>query len=110
MTDTYQEARLIVELSRWGTEMGLDDALTHLFSDDFDPDSANVDDPAVRTTLAFFETVGALVKRGALSGDLVRDVWWISGLWPRVASHAQFAREDSHEPTLYENFEALLTL
>jgi hypothetical protein len=110
MSDPYQEATLIIELARWGTEMGLDDALSEVFNENFDPESANLDDANVRTIITFFEIVGSLVKRGALAGDFVNDVWWVAGIWPRVQRHAMAAREGSGEPRLYENMEMLASM
>jgi hypothetical protein len=109
MTEILDDAKMIVELARWGTEMGLEDALAKLFQPNFDPTSANDDDPSVRKVLWFYETVGTLVKRGALSGDFVKDVWWVEGMWPLVEPHVLAAREGSGEARLYENFEALAT-
>jgi hypothetical protein len=103
---TIDEAQLVVQLSRWGTEMGLEDALAELFSEGFDPEKA--DDPSVRKTLSYFETVATLSKRGALSRELVHDLWWVSGIWERVRPHVEFARKDSGESRLYENFELLV--
>jgi hypothetical protein len=105
---SIDQAQLIVQLSRWGTEMGLDDALSVLFSEGFVPDEATGDDPDVRKALSFFETVGTLAKHGALSPELVSDLWWVSGVWSRVESHVAMARKGSGEPRLYENFELLV--
>jgi hypothetical protein len=108
VTMTNDEAQLIVQLSRWGTEMGLEDALAELFSEGFDPVKAADDDPSVRKALAYFEVVGTLSKRGALSGDLVHDLWWVTGIWDRVRPHVEAARKGSGEARLYENFELLV--
>jgi hypothetical protein len=54
--------------------------------------------------------VGALVKHNVLDRDLIRDVYWFDGLWTRVSPHAVAAREQENEPSLYENFEALVTV
>ncbi len=109
MTQALEDAKMIVELAKWGTDMGLEDALAKLFRPDFDTGAAVDDDPSVRKVLWFYETVGTLVKRGALDGDFVRDVWWVEGMWPLVESHVLLARRESGEPRLYENFEALAT-
>lgn len=109
MTQAHEDAKMIVELAKWGTDMGLEDALAKLFQPDFDARATADDNPSVRTVLWFFETVGTLVKRGALDGGFVRDVWWIEGMWPLVQPHVMVARQESGEPRLYENFEALAT-
>ena len=98
----------MVQLMRWGTEMGLDESLRVIFGPGFDPETASMEDPAVAKVLSFGETVGALVKHGLLDKELLADIFWIDGIWAKVASHALKAREHEAEPRLYENFEALL--
>jgi hypothetical protein len=106
---TREDAELMVGLLRWGTEMGLDEALRTLFSPDFDAETASMDNPAVERTLSFCETVGTFVKQQLLDADLVRDLIWIEGIWAKVGRHALAAREHENEPRLYENFESLVT-
>jgi hypothetical protein len=108
MTEAQEEARLMIELSRWGTDMGLEEALATLFGANAESDKVDDSDPSVRTVLWFFEMVGALVKRGAISLSFVRDVWWIDGMWPLVNDHVVRAREGSGEASLYEHFEAMV--
>jgi hypothetical protein len=88
---TYDDAALVVQLVRWGTELGLSEAVHTLLSDDFDPSSASTNDVAVRKILEFGEVVGTLVKQNVLNKDLVLDLWWA-----RLG-----------EPRLHENFQAL---
>jgi hypothetical protein len=106
---TREDAELVVQLLRWGTEMGFDDALRKLFSPDFDPETAPMDNPDVAKVLSFGETVGTLVKHELLDAELVWDLLWIEGIWSKVRRHAVAAREEENEPRLYENFEALVT-
>jgi hypothetical protein len=107
MPATHDDATLIVQLVRWGTEMGLDAALAIIFAEDYDGAASAADDPAIRTTLSFGETVGTLVKQNLLNRELVLDLWWVDGLWSRVGPAAKRQRERLGEPRLYENFEAL---
>jgi hypothetical protein len=109
MAATHEDAALVVQIVRWGSEMGLDEAAHSLFAEGFDAEAASVDDPAVRKMLAFGETVGTLVKHGVLDRDLVVDLWWIDGTWARVGPAARRERERLDEPRLYENIEALAT-
>ena len=97
----------MLELSRWVTDMGLEEALAALFMP-AETNSVDESDPNVRKVLWFFEFVGALVKRNAISLDFVRDVWWIDGMWPLVEAHVLEARKESGEATLYEHFEAMV--
>jgi hypothetical protein len=107
MVATYEDANLIVELLRWGTEMGFESAVEVVFSDSFDADDGSVDTPEVRKVLYFGETLGTLVKHDVLDRGLLTDLLWIDGIWSKVGAHARFARERNNQPALYENFEAL---
>jgi hypothetical protein len=109
MSEQQEEARLMIELSRWGTDMGLEEALGALFAPTTEKKAADDGDPNVRKVLWFFEFVGALVKREAISLSFVRDVWWIDGMWPLVEAHVLEARKESGEDSLYEHFEAMAT-
>lgn len=107
MPATYDDANLVVQLLKWSTDLGLMDAIATVFADDFDTDAARMDDPSVRAILVFGETVGTFVKRGVLDEGLVRDLWWVEGIWGRVSPAARAERQRLEEPRLYENFEAL---
>jgi hypothetical protein len=106
MVATYDDAGLLVQLMRWGTEMKLDVGYNEIFSEGFDPDAPDTG-PAVRDVLFFGETVGALVKHGVLDRELLLDVFWADGIWAKVGPSALRAREMAGEPRLYENFESL---
>jgi hypothetical protein len=106
MVATYDDAGLLVQLMRWGTEMKLDVGYNEIFSEGFDPDAPDTG-PAVRGVLFFGETVGALVKHGVLNRELLLDVFWADGIWAKVGPSALRAREMAGEPRLYENFESL---
>jgi hypothetical protein len=97
----------MIQIAQWGTAAGLELAMAQVFDDDFDPDSAEVSDDAVRPVLMFGESIGTLVKHGLLSSELVNDWLWIAGIWSRVGPAAVKARERFGEQRLYENFEAL---
>jgi hypothetical protein len=104
---THEDAELMVQLAQWSTSLGLEDAAARVFADDFDPDTADATDEAVRKVLQFNETIGTLVKNDLLSAELVYDWLWIKGVWARVGPAALKQREKAGEPRLYENFEAL---
>jgi hypothetical protein len=107
-TATHEDAMLMMQFMRWGTEMGLEDALGAIFSEDFDPETELTESPAIRKVLYFGEALATMVKQGVLDRGLVVDLIWIEGIWARVESHARRAREHANEPRLYENFEALV--
>ncbi|HXR13106.1 MAG TPA: hypothetical protein VN740_00515 [Solirubrobacteraceae bacterium] len=105
---TYEDAQLMLQLAQWGTALGVEDAMPHVFADSFDPQSADaMADPAVRKLLSFCESIGTLTKHGLLNAQLVNDWLWIDGLWARLGPAALRLRERHGEPRLYENFEAL---
>jgi hypothetical protein len=107
MAGSHEDAMLVVELSKLGAMMGLDEASRALFADDFDPDTAEVSDASVQRILYFYETIGTLVKNGLLDRDLVYDWLWAEGVWRRVGPAAERAREKTGTAALFENFEAL---
>ncbi len=84
---TAEDARLMVQLARWGTALGIEEMLPSLFDESFDPDTADaLADRPVRTLPMFGESVGTLVKHGLLSDELVHDWLWIEGIWSRVGT------------------------
>lgn len=101
------QGTLVVQLAQWGTMMEIDEAMSVVFADDFDPDTADHRDLAIAKLLTYGETLGTMTKHGLLSEELVLDWIWIAGLWSRVGAAALRARELMGEPRLYENFEAL---
>ena len=109
MPATYDDAALIMQIVRWGTEMGIDDAGQSIFADEFDAKKASAGDLPVAQMLSFFETLGTLVKHDILDKELVLDLWWVPGTCARVGPAALRERERLGEPRLYENYEALAT-
>ena len=107
MAGTHEDATLMVELAKWGSMIGLNDATRTLFADDFDREAAEPLDVEVQTVLNYMETVATLVKNDLLDDMLVHDWIWVAGLWERTGPAARKAREKAGEPRLYENFEAL---
>lgn len=101
------DALLLVELMRWGTESGALDATYVVIADNFDPGTASVTDASVRKVLTFYEVIGTLVKHGLLSRDLVLDVWSIAALWRRLGPVVLRERKRLDAERLYENCELL---
>jgi hypothetical protein len=104
---SHEDANLLVQLAQWGAMIDVGEAFGAVFGEGFDPDTADTNDPPVRTVLAFGETIGTLVKNDLLDRGLVLDWLWVQGLWQRVGPAAQRAREQYGSEALYENFEAL---
>jgi hypothetical protein len=107
MAGTHEDAQLVVELAKLGALSGVADAAGKVFADEFDPETADFADPAVRTVLGFQETIATLVKNGLLDRDLVLDWIWVAGVWARVGPAVKRLREQTGVAYLYENVEAL---
>jgi len=105
----HEDALIVIQLSRWGTELGLEEAMQEIFADGFDASNGAAENASVRKVLNFGETVGSLVKHNVLDWDLLSDLFWIDGMWRQTESHAKYMRERTGESRLYEHFEALAT-
>src|SRR5947207_551397 len=92
MAATREDAMLVVELSKLGAMMKLDEASRSVFADDFDPDAVEASDPSVQSLLMFYETIGTLVKNGLLDRDLIYDWLWAAGVWAKVGPAAGWFR------------------
>ena len=103
----HHDATLLVQLAQWGTSMGLQEAMSVVFADDFDPEGVDERDPSVLTLLNFGETVGTLTKNGLLDTALVLDWLWVAGVWDRLQPAVAKARQKMGVDGLYENLEAL---
>jgi hypothetical protein len=106
---THDDATILLQVAQLMNSSGLNDQLAALWTDDFDPETADANTEVVRQALGTFELVGTLVKHNLLSAELVRDWIWVEGLWGRVGPAALRMRADVGVPQLYENFEALAT-
>jgi hypothetical protein len=102
-----EDGALLVQLSQWGSAMGLEEAMHAVWADDFDPEAASAEDILVSRLLNWGETIGTLTKNGLIDTDLVLDWLWVSGVWARVGPAARKQREKHGVQALYENFEAL---
>ncbi len=104
---THDDAMVLVQLLRWGTELGIENASKAVLSDSFDPRTAATTDESVAKLLEFGEGVGTLCKHDLLERGLAHDMWAFSLIWGRLEPAARRARERFKEPRLFENFEAL---
>jgi hypothetical protein len=104
---TQKDAEILVQLLRWATEMGNEQAFAEIFSDQFDKERASIGDPSVGKVLTYGEAVGTFVKHGLLDGDLVNDFWLSSAVWDRLGPAVVRLRDQMGEPRMFENFEAL---
>ena len=63
MSGSREDATLMIELAKWGSMIGVPEASGVIWTDDFDPETAETSDPHVRAMLAWYETIGTLVKK-----------------------------------------------
>jgi len=113
---TYQDATLMIQLAQWGSASGIPEAMNWMWSDEFVTNHAEFVEkyPAgsegaakVNKILSWYETIGTLYKQGLFNEELLFD--WLAAylVWGRVKGIALGWREQSGEPAMYENFEAL---
>ena len=113
---TYDDANVMLQLARWSTEMGLYEANTFFWSDDFEADYKASKEKYPRGTpewnhigsiLMWFESLGALWLNELLHEKLISDWVTVDMAWDRIKGIALGAREESGNPRIYENFEKL---
>jgi len=113
---TYQDAEIMLQVSQWGTAMGVQAAMNWMWSDKFIADYTVFREKhppgskgfrRATTVCSWFETIGTLYKNGLFNGDLLFDWLLITGPWERMKGFALGLREESGAAQLYENFEAL---
>ena len=80
MPATHNDAILMIELAKWGSMVGIDDASREVFADDFDAEAAEATDQSVSKLLMFGETIGTLVKNGLIDRELVGRIGECHGL------------------------------
>jgi hypothetical protein len=109
---TYEDADIMLRLVQsWPVE-----ASDWIWSEEFVPDQAEASAKRVeggeafghiRAILNWYETIGTLYKHGLLSEELLFDWLAIDAVWERTKSYALAWREETGEPRMYENFEAM---
>lgn len=104
---TQKDAEILIQLLRWSNEMGADKSYAVIFSEEFDKERASAGDPDVMRILTYGEAVGTLVKHGLLDRALVLDFWAVGLIWDLVGRAGVKSREETGEPRMFENFEAL---
>lgn len=113
---TYQDATLMIQLAQWGSASGVPDAVNWTLSDEFEPDYAEFmkkyppgseGNAKVNKILGWYETIGTLYKQGLFNEELLFDWLAVYIVWDRVKEIALGWREQSGNPRINENFEAL---
>jgi hypothetical protein len=115
---TREDATLMVQLATLSAELGLSEATSFVWSDEFSSDYQEFKRAhpvgskgfeQVTKLAGWYETVATLVKNGLLSDELVHDWLAVEMSWRRLEGILAGMREESGEPRLYENFQALVT-
>ena len=113
---TYDDANVMLQLARWGSEAGLQDASSFLWSDDFEEDFETFEkkyllgtqeDKYAMLICAWYESLGALWVNGLMHEKLIRDWVAVDMVWDRIKNFALGIRDKSGNPRIYEHFEAL---
>ena len=112
----YQDATLMLQIAQWSAALGQNKAMNWMWSDQFIPDYAEFvkkyppgsEGCANASKICgVFETIGTLYKHGLFNEELLFDWWAIGLVWDRIKGFALGVREQSGEPGIYENFEAM---
>jgi hypothetical protein len=113
---TYEDANLMLQLIRWGSEAGTMDASSFRWSDDFEEDFeafnkkypwGSQEQKYATLICSWNESLAALWVNGLLNEKLIRDWVAVDMTWNRIKNYALGIREQSGNPKIYEHFEAL---
>jgi len=112
----YQDATLMLQIAQWWATSGQSEAMNWMWSDQFIADYAEFVKKYPPGSEGFvnaskicgmFETIGTLYKHELFNEELLFD-WLAVGLvWDRIKGFALGCREQTGEPRVYENFEAM---
>jgi hypothetical protein len=106
----------MIQLAQWGSASGVPEAVNWTWSDKFEADfeefvkkhpPGSKGAAKVNKIMGWYETIGTLYKQGLFNEELLFD--WLAAylVWDRLKNIAIGWREQSGEPRMYENFEAL---
>jgi hypothetical protein len=113
---THQDATVLLKLYEFGGDPHLQEAWKFIFSDDFIDDYQAFISKYPATSdqhdyffhySAWFELLGTLWKHKLISEALLFDWILVPPRWQRVEKLIAGYREESGEPRMYENFEAM---
>jgi hypothetical protein len=113
---TYQDATLLIQLAQWGAASGVQEAISWMWGDQFVSDYAEFVKKyppgsegfaKANKICGWYETIGTLYKQGLFNEELLFDWLAVTLVWDRIKGFALGAREQTGEPRIYENFEAM---
>jgi hypothetical protein len=112
----YEEANLMIQLLRWGSETGFSEASNFLWSDEFEEDYeafkqkypwGSQEQKYASQLCGWYESLGALWVNELISEKLIGDWFAVAMVWERIKNYALGIREQSGNPGIHEHFEAL---
>ena len=113
---TYQDAQLLLELMKLHSMAGLSEAGNWVWSNQFVLDYkefikrypvGSEEYSKLSKICGHFETIGTLWKHKLINEELLFDWLAVDMVWNRVKGVALGVRQESGEPRLFENFEAM---
>jgi hypothetical protein len=113
---TYDDANVMIQLARWGSQARLQDASNFLWSDDFEKDFeaftekfpwGTQEQKYATLICGWYESLAALWVNGLLNEKLIGDWLAVDMVWDQIKNYALGIREKSGNPRIYEHFEAL---
>ena len=113
---THQDATLLLQLVQLHSTTGLSEAMNWVWSDHFILDYDNFikkypagcyENIKVSKICGHFETIGTLWKHKLINEELLFDWFAIAMVWDSVKGFALGVRQESGEPRIYDNFEAM---
>lgn len=114
---TPDDARLIIEFSRWAEEWHFYEANHWIMSEEYLAEyrpfverypEGSVEYQHVTKVLGYYENLGLFYKHGVIDRELLFDWLDFSDAWDRVASFAHGMRAATENPKLWANFERLV--
>jgi len=113
---TYQDANILLKLMKLSTMAGLSAATNWMWSDQFILDYEDFikkypvgseEYGKVSKICGHYETIGTLWKHKLINEELLFDWLAVDLVWNRVKGIALGVRQESGEPRIFENFEAM---
>lgn len=113
---SHQDAMLMLQFAQWGSASGLPDALSWMWSDEFETEYTKFKEKyppgsegyaMAGRICGWYEMLGTLRKHGLFNEELLYDWVFVKGPWERIKGFALGLREEMANPRVYENFEAL---
>ena len=113
---TYEDANIMLQLARWGAELGNNKATRFIWGDKFIQEydefikkypMGSKEFSYVSQVCGWYESLAALWVNDLLNEKLIDDWVLVSSIWERVKGFAFGLREQIGDVRIFEHFEAL---